>query len=543
MADIRLGDPFGLEKNTISSIDWNLALKRCLQDIRSDFIYAPHLALIYAKAGSELVHELQSQLMAGKFLPGGPVTIEVPKSSWMRIAASRRHGPNYSRPGSILLPRDRLLYQALADEAAPVLARRRDSGRSFSHRLAEKGSVHMFLPTRVSWSELQNKLRKYAGENKSRYILRLDIANYFGSINQHTLINTLTDAGYKASLGRRLEVMLTTYTGNRSSRAILQGMFPSDLLGNHYMDPIDRFLREYGVSSARYVDDLYVFVGSVKEANAVLQDLIGELRSYDLHLNEAKSLIMPKSALITEEPDLEALFADAVAEISSQIEEDDFDAEYGFQSEWEDDELDAEDEAEGAAGDLELEATKVLFDSINQYPGHEESIERFCLPLFSKAESDYAVENVLESFVERPSMAQIYTSYLSKFLSDENVLEALEEFLQNDSLADWQRMWVLAALLGAEPLTEDAVAAAWAVAKDARRHDALRAVACIFVGRYGDAARRRSLGELYRTTSAYVQAAIYYSSRRWPNAERANAKAVWGAQGELNTLLTVAMSK
>jgi len=87
------------------------------------------------------------------------------------------------------------------------------------------------------------------------------------------------------------------------------------------MAPIDRFLKENRVPSARYVDDLYIFVTSVGEADEVLRALIPELRSYDLSLNESKSRIMSKNLLLTMEPDLEALFEKAVEEISSQMED------------------------------------------------------------------------------------------------------------------------------------------------------------------------------------------------------------------------------
>jgi hypothetical protein len=40
-------------------------------------------------------------------------------------------------------------------------------------------------------------------------------------------------------------------------------------------------------------------------------------------LNEVKSTVMPKSALFAEEPDLEELFSEAVAEISAQLDEED----------------------------------------------------------------------------------------------------------------------------------------------------------------------------------------------------------------------------
>lgn len=86
----------------------------------------------------------------------------------------------------------------------------------------------------------------------------------------------------------------------------------------------------------------------------------------------------------------------AIDEIGGHIEEDGFDADYGFQSEWEDDETDQED--------LELKATTLLFDSLPGYPGQEENIERFCIPLFAKNRFRLCAANVLDSFRKCPAM-------------------------------------------------------------------------------------------------------------------------------------------
>ena len=538
VAEIKPGEPFGLDNAAIAKIDWGLALKRVIHDLRSDFIFAPHLGFIYRKAGDELIVQVKSELQSGGFSPGVPMTIEVPKSFRMRVTVSPiRLGPSFSRPGSILPPKDRLFYQALADEAAPIIDAKIDGTRSFSHKLAEPDSESMFLPTRTCWTALQDALATHAAPENARYILKLDVANFFGSLNQHTLINTLNDSGYPKSLSSRLEAILTSYTGERSSRGILQGMYPSDLFGNYYLAPIDRILDDTGVPSARDVDDIYVFVDSVDSASRILREMIPSLRGYDLVLNENKSMLMPKSALQTEEPDLQALFEAAVAEIAEQLEDSDFDVDYGFQSEWDDDDDDDDDEP------LELKATKVLFDSIAEHPGQEENIERFCLPLFSTAGSEYAVDHVIDAMKKRPSMAQIYASYLSRFISTKEVHEALIKFLEDASLVDWQRMWVLAALLRAKPKNDRPVRAALAILKDANRHEASRAVAAIYVGTFGDLARRKALISIYSSTSAYIQAAIYYSSRLWPAVERGNAKASWGGHGELNHYLTIAMTK
>ncbi len=541
MADLKSGEPFGLDSSFVAAIDWDLALRRAVYDMRSDFIFAPHLRFICGRAGKEVIGQLKSDLKSGTFSPSVPITIDVPKSHCMRVLVpSRRGGPPFSRPGSILLPHDRIFYQALADQAAPIIYSKTDKRRSFSHWLAEGDSESMFQPTRACWSRLQRALAKHAKSKSSQYILKIDVANFFGSLNQHTMINILNDAEYPKSLSSRLEALLTSYTGERSSRGILQGMYPSDLLGNHYMAPIDEFLDEYGTPSARYVDDIYIFVESVDAAEKLLRKLIPYLRGYDLALNEAKSVIMPKASLLTEEPDLEALFSNAVEEISKQVDDTDFSADYGFQSEWNDEEDESDQDQKE---ELELQATKILFDSLSDYPGQEENIERFCLPLFSKAASDYAIAHVLDAFKKRPSMSQIYASYLAKFLEKEGVSALLTELLADASLTDWQKMWVLAALMQRRPAKDASIKTSLRLLRDATHHDALRAIAAIYVGRFGDHARRKDLFAIYPSVSSYIQAAIYFSSRSWPPVERSNAKASWGAHGPLNTLLTTAMAK
>jgi Reverse transcriptase (RNA-dependent DNA polymerase) len=519
----------------LAQIDWALALKRASHDMRTDFIYAPHLWFIYSKAADELIGRVTSALKSGQYSAGLPLTIEVPKSFRIRVTGpAKRLGPAFSRPGSILLPHDRLFYQALADQAAPIIASKTNPSRSFSHQLAVPDSVSMFLPTRTCWNRLQKALAKHAKTKSNKYILRVDVANFFGSLNLHTLINVLSDSGFPPTLSARLEAILTNYTGERNSRGILQGMYPSDLFGNYYLAPIDRLLDEQGIPSARYVDDLYVFVESVEAADQVLRQLIPTLRNYDLVLNENKSVLMPKAALWTEEPDLEDLFDAAVEEISNQTDDEDFDADYGFQSEWNEDEEDDED--------LKLKATTLLFDSLSQYPGQEENIERFCLPLFSKAGSEYALEHVLGAFKKRPAMTQIYASYVAKFLSDSEVREALWSLLKDPTLTDWHKMWILAALSQSTDHHDSDLKVAMSLFQDANRHDALRAVAAIFVGRFGDHARRKALGSAYPTVSPYIQAAIFFSSRVWPAAERNTAKASWGALTSLNSLINVAMA-
>jgi hypothetical protein len=184
MAPQEVGTQFGLDSGLLGQIDWALALARIIHDLRSDFIYAPHLAFIYRKAQDRLIDQVRSRLANGTYSVGLPLTIEVPKTYRIRVKSSiRRLGPSYSRPGSILLPHDRVLYQALADLAVPIIKASTDSTRSFSHELDEFDSPSMFMPTRVCWAKLQNALASYSKPNSIRYVLKLDVANYFGSLS------------------------------------------------------------------------------------------------------------------------------------------------------------------------------------------------------------------------------------------------------------------------------------------------------------------------------------------------------------------------
>lgn len=531
------GVSLGLDPDLIEGLNWQAALQRVLHDMRSDFIWAPHLRFIYSQVGDELIQEIKSELAGNIFYTRPVLSIEVPKSHRIKVAgASKRLGPSFTRPGSIPSPKDRLLYQVLADNLSSLIEQATDRSRSFSHRLATPDAESMFVSNRECWSELQAAVKSYAQDDGIKYILRLDIANYFGSINLKALVAALDDLGLAAEISNVMGRLLLSFSGGGGSRGLIQGVYPSDMLGMFYMNPVDQLFDDLDVRSARYVDDLYIFVGSVDEADAVLRRLIPFLRSYDLNLNEIKSFVSPKKSLFSTEPDLEELFHDAVDEISEQLDEEMSTTEYGFQKEWEDEE--DEDGEEQQDLDIELQATKTLFASISEFPGSEETIERFCLPLFAKAGSDFALNHVLESLGRRPSMTQIYANYLAKFIRHEpRIEEKLLESIEDINYYDWQKMWLLACLMQAGRASPRCLKVTAGLLADPLRHDALRAVAALMVGKFGDVSRRRALADTYKSVSEYVQLAIYFASRSWPPEERASATETWGGHGPLHRLM------
>src|SRR5437867_3735241 len=115
----------GLDAKVLNQINPELALKRIQRDIPSDFVLAPHYAIIFNKAGNELWDRTNALLKSGRYEPGLPLTIDAPKPR------------GFTRPGSILPPADRLVYQVVADLIAPKLEGQLDRSRTFSHVLIE----------------------------------------------------------------------------------------------------------------------------------------------------------------------------------------------------------------------------------------------------------------------------------------------------------------------------------------------------------------------------------------------------------------------
>jgi hypothetical protein len=538
MANRQNTNRFGIDPAEVSKLNWKRSIQRILVDIRSDFIYAPHISNVYRHASEELIDEVTSELRNGRYGPGAPVTVDVPKSSRMQVIPRGSRGPTFSRPGSILLPKDRLIYQVLADQAAPLIETNTDRNRSFSHRFVPR-SAEMFEPSRASWHRMQQALNRLSREKRG-YVIKADVANCFASVNQHTLVNHLESIGYPATLKNALDAMLVLNTGDRSSRGLIQGIFPSDLLGNFYLNPVDQMFKDLGLPSVRYVDDMYVFVPTLAKAEEVMRELTRRLRDYDLSLNETKSKLLNSKSLVIEEPDLEKLFSDAIDELKDE----DIDSDYGFQSEWNDDEeVEDDDDDADASEDLELGATIVLFDSIAEFPIHVEKIERFCLPLFAAAGSDYAVDHVLTAFSRRPAMSQIYCSYLASFLDESKVRDSLEDLLSSSELHyDWQRMWILASLMTPDRNADSVVSAAMKIYKDGQRHEALRAVAAVFVAKHGTFPRQKELIDNYGISgSTYLQTAVLYGARYFKGATRKSAIKSWSGQSTTHSLVAKAI--
>jgi hypothetical protein len=509
----------GLDRKIVQQIDHNVVIAHVKADIRSDFILAPHYNAIFNRAGDALWEQLKQQLTAGTYQPELPITMSVPKERF------------FTRPGSILRPADRFLYQALVGNVIDELEGGLDRERAFSHVPSEEND-QMFKPNHESWERFQSRVAEIC--NSSQFVLKADISHYFERLPQHHLVNLMSAAGCAQEVVSLLEEMMLAFR-ERNSFGIIQGVYPSDAIGNFFLSDFDAYCELAGILSARYVDDIYMGFPSEAEARHGLASLIETLRKDGLHLNEYKSKIVPADEVIRDETAVDRLFD----EIREEVEGDETyerASPYGFEVEWEDEENDEEGEADE---NLDNAAVERLISNIADYPNQEDQIEKFCLPILRSAASDIAVEHVLNKLKAKPHQTRLYFSYISTFVrSNHDVAEALEALVSDNTVTDYQRMFLLAALLRANTVARATVNTALQWLQNGRVAKETRAMAAIFAAKHGVAQQKRTVRTSYEDEpSDYVQSAILFSAKYFTPVERKTCKRAWGGHSSINTLV------
>jgi len=180
-----------------------------------------------------------------------------------------------------------------------------------------------------------------------------------------------------------------------------------------------------------------------------------------------------------------------------------------------------------------------LMSEITSYPRETDQIEKFCLPIMRSSKDDDAVDYVMSNLIQKPHQTRLYFAYLSAFIRSREVMVGLSTVMHSDALSDYQRKFLLAAMLPASSVTREAVVRALQWLQDASVAEQTRALAAIFAARHGSATQKRSVQISYEgEPSDYVRSAILYAARHFPSADRKTCKRAWGGHNEINALIS-----
>lgn len=508
----------GLDRNILDNINHVNVIDRVKLDLKTDFILAPHYNTVLINAVDELWSLVNDKLRSGLYHPELPLTMSVPKER------------GFTRPGSILQPIDRFVHQALIDIASPYLEEQLDRTRTFSHVLSEDDD-RMFMPAHDCWENFQEKLGILC--QQGGYILKADIANYFERIPQHHLINLMNAANCPSSVVNLMEEMLLSFQ-ERDSFGIVQGIFPSDVLGNFFLSDIDAYCDLNNIGSARYVDDIFMQFSTIIEAKKGLIKLIEQLRQDGLHLNEYKTGIHTADSVLREETEVDELFDAAREEVREELTQYYIETGYGFSAEWQ-----VYDEPEEE--DVEFEATERLYSAIEDHPEQSDKIEKFCLPLLRASSSDIAINSVLSNLIEKPHLTRLYHAYLSKFTPENtDLVSDLERLVNSQSLiTDYQRMYLLGSMINAPSIQRETTNSILQWLQNPNVAKETRSLSALFIAKHGNANQKRAVRQAYENEqSSYVRSAILYSSRYFTTAEKKTCKRAWGGHSYVNALIS-----
>ena len=531
---------FGLDNSFVKKLKKELDTNQIRTDQSTDFFFLPQLDAIYRYQGDELKDLVCSKLSGSSFGPKLPIEMEVPKTARVPTKNSSLVGPNYFRPGSVLLPEDRVLYHFIGQEAAECSEKSIDRKKVYSNVPASvKGSG--FVAASLQWKKLRAEFKQFADSGKFKFVLKSDITQYFFSINQHELVNQLEHQGFPPELVKMSEKFLTGLTLDRSSRGIPQGCYGSDVIGNGFLVAIDEFIAENKLTFLRYVDDIYVFFTNSDEIRDFFPEFVKKLRDYDLSLNERKTFFTTPSKLLREETELDEAIEKAKAEAKEKLtdyHEIEVDGEYDNESYIEILEMEPDDK------EVALEATLEVFKSLDNFTGDErDRAEAFCLSFFRRAGDPVAIPYVIRRWSRSPDKARDYALYLNRFIGDVKHRVIIDKLFASSSqeMIDYQWAWASVVMRRMSKMSDDFLKIADEIRKDGARHEVIRSLLTYSVCRHGTALRKKNVRDSYSAAPLLVQLAILHSSSFFTAAERNALLKSAESHGDIHKLMCAAV--
>lgn len=186
---------------------------------------------------------------------------------------------------------DRLVYMDVVNQLSGLI----DSHLSchvYSARYNSDISKDALIVQGVEqWTKMNYLIKDWVDTEKKGCLVKLDLLNYYDSINKKTLIRLLNEIAQtdndKACV-KLLENLLIDFSDKEINHGIPQNNDASSLLATFYISHIDEIILSKVVHYCRFMDDMYFVAKNIYEARDLLQTIEKHLRQIDLSLNAQK---------------------------------------------------------------------------------------------------------------------------------------------------------------------------------------------------------------------------------------------------------------
>ncbi len=478
--------------------------------MKTDFVLSEFEAKILEAYPGLIAQKVTDAISAGRgngldYEPNPLRTIDVPKRDFT------------VRPGAIPTIRDRVYYQALCDALAPTIESKLAGTQIlFSYRLVDAKGPQMFRLPSESYAEFSATLNKHCEDPAYAYVVDADVASYFEHIDHHPIVNTLHGFGCEPVLVEAVGTLLRKWR-NGVSHGIPQGLWPSDLIGNFYLSPLDSHMILERWQYVRYVDDIRIFTKSLVDARRALLSMSRKLGALGLSLNSEKTSILPKEEFCKKLRPASEKLVDLVAKRKAWMKAlDPYFSEFKPSS---------ESPLEKADVNQLLE---ILRDATSEHPVKEGDV-KFCLNSLFGINAKEARVTATNLLADYPHLTSYVVNFLASTGYDPDIGQQLVTFLSSENnLYDWQEMWILRYFFTAKGMPKDLRAFVRNIVVNRNKNNATRTMAIHLLGELGELADWQSLREQVRNEdSNWVRAYIVLGTRKLPKDDRNHVYTYW----------------
>lgn len=198
-----------------------------------------------------------------------------------------------TRPGVAQSPIDRVAYHGVANS---ISARLIDDLPDFvgGWRLSRTDpKAGRLLKNKQEYLRFVAQRREGADAHDT--LFASDITNFFGSIDVGRLVGVVEQRAARNAPVEALATILDNFDGLPDRRGLPQRSTASSILANAFLRPLDDVLQRYmsgkDATVLRWMDDLWVFGGSVDDLRCLQLDVQDCLRDIGLEINLGKTLI------------------------------------------------------------------------------------------------------------------------------------------------------------------------------------------------------------------------------------------------------------
>lgn len=185
---------------------------------------------------------------------------------------------------------DRLVYTSVMDIIGPVIERNL-SPYVFSARYNKNGTYSGLIVSGVEqWIKMNYLVKDWTAKKKG-CLVKVDLLNYYDTINKEILVRLLTEVACSDIEKKAvcfLREFLASIDSSENKNGLPQNCDASSLLATFYVSHIDEFMLSRVDHYCRFMDDIYFVASDVFQARNLLQIMEKELRAIGLSLNAQK---------------------------------------------------------------------------------------------------------------------------------------------------------------------------------------------------------------------------------------------------------------